>query len=739
MRTLLVATALLLSTILYACGRQDARAPEPVANTANAGAWQAPLLPLPDIDSLRITAAPPSDGDRLASFPESTLIQNRVTIQLPHLLFEPGASFSAPHPADMAYGIFRFENMTEYAGPAQLQLVWASEPLAGTVFIAAANFDTGHWDWLPVSQHQAQLGSFGPYTNPAGDMYAALAMTGTQSVPLTYAVAGGNVGPYAVIHSDLSQTPNENVAPRTVIFDGSGSSSYGSLSITYDWDFTADGTWEITGATTPTAGFDYTEPGTYACRLRATDDEGGQHTAELHFLLIDPGNIGPAAGVDADVTSGNAPLLVSFDATISSDSDGEIIEYEWDFDDDGYFEYSSGTTPEVEYTLVRTGAQNVYVKVTDNDLADNIAWVTVTVSNGWEFVTVDSDADGGFLDYSPIALVTNGTGVSERLCALYRDVDADQIRFARATTQNANAWAAPVTVYEDPNSRDPVGPALTNIPLGQLPLAVYGESLGNGSVRLVANRSSNTQGSAWVGPSEVAAVVTPGELNEVAIVGGMPTIVTMHRQAGEEQILYLRATNANGTNWSPPEQLPPTQGGNVAGLALLAVSGLPLVASMSYDVGVDTWMGLTTSVNAGGSAWTEPVILSGGGLNVDLCYVGTNPAACTFDEGNVCYARSTDTQGNAWPGALLEFEGGGYSGRVSMAVFDGKPAVALYANDDLIVVQAVDSTGTAWGLPWTIDSVGPVGDGCTMEVVGSVPVILYYDLDDNDVRAAYWD
>lgn len=43
----------------------------------------------------------------------------------------------------------------------------------------------------------------------------------------------------------------------------------------------------------------------------------------------------PLAIFIATPTTGEAPLIVSFDASGSSDPDGTISQYEWDFENDG--------------------------------------------------------------------------------------------------------------------------------------------------------------------------------------------------------------------------------------------------------------------------------------------------------------------------------------------------------------------------------------------------------------------
>ncbi|WP_407951720.1 PKD domain-containing protein [Plantactinospora veratri] len=66
------------------------------------------------------------------------------------------------------------------------------------------------------------------------------------------------------------------------------------------------------------------------------------------------GNQYPRAVIEATPTSGRAPLTVTFDAVNSSDPDpGDILEYRWDFTDDGTVD-ATGLTATHRYTAVGT-------------------------------------------------------------------------------------------------------------------------------------------------------------------------------------------------------------------------------------------------------------------------------------------------------------------------------------------------------------------------------------------------
>ncbi|MCJ7600176.1 MAG: PKD domain-containing protein, partial [Desulfobulbaceae bacterium] len=92
----------------------------------------------------------------------------------------------------------------------------------------------------------------------------------------------------------------------------------------------------------------------------------GETPHSAPYTLVPPqidefGNYIPTASFQADVTSGQVPLQVTFDASASSDFDGSLIDYEWDFADG-----DAGTGVVASHIFYLPGTYMTTLTVTDN-------------------------------------------------------------------------------------------------------------------------------------------------------------------------------------------------------------------------------------------------------------------------------------------------------------------------------------------------------------------------------------
>lgn len=108
--------------------------------------------------------------------------------------------------------------------------------------------------------------------------------------------------------------------------------------------------------------------------VKLFDEEFGP--GEIHRIFYSSGNQPPVARLKVDHEWSPGNLSAEFDATESSDADGEQLEYEWDLNDDGSFAAptSDGTIHE-EYTDSEN--HTVAVRVRDGHGATSIDRLTV--------------------------------------------------------------------------------------------------------------------------------------------------------------------------------------------------------------------------------------------------------------------------------------------------------------------------------------------------------------------------
>ena len=160
-----------------------------------------------------------------------------------------------------------------------------------------------------------------------------------------------------------------------VFFNVSADDRDGTVS-GYIWDFDGDGETDLT---TQNAMVRHTYPddGIYRAGLTVVDDDGGETT---YHITITVENRPPEVEALVNMTSVDTNEPMTFDA-VARDDDGDVVLYEWDFDDDGIWDWSSKATPEVEHLYGNDGRCEALLRVTDDDDAITESYVGVTVNN----------------------------------------------------------------------------------------------------------------------------------------------------------------------------------------------------------------------------------------------------------------------------------------------------------------------------------------------------------------------
>ncbi|MEP0814809.1 MAG: PKD domain-containing protein [bacterium] len=99
-------------------------------------------------------------------------------------------------------------------------------------------------------------------------------------------------------------------------------------------------------------------------------------------------NLPPVAVADAFPTSGTMPLTVNFSAGESSDPDGNIAWYRWDYTDDGLWDFESETDGTTSFPYNFAGIHTARLEVEDDDGATSQDAVQITVTAGDEWNTL---------------------------------------------------------------------------------------------------------------------------------------------------------------------------------------------------------------------------------------------------------------------------------------------------------------------------------------------------------------
>ncbi len=198
------------------------------------------------------------------------------------------------------------------------------------------------------------------------------AAAGTYTVALTVTDNSGatNTVSHSITVSNLPPVAAFTSSSTGLVasFDGSTSSDPDGTVASYSWNF-GDNSAAGTGKTTTHT---YAAAGTYTVALTVTDNAG----AHQHGVASDHGCCGePASGGGVHVLVA-AGLVGSFDGSTSSDPDGTVASYAWNFGDN-----TTGTGKTASHTYAAAGTYTVTLTVTDNSGATNAISHSITVSN----------------------------------------------------------------------------------------------------------------------------------------------------------------------------------------------------------------------------------------------------------------------------------------------------------------------------------------------------------------------
>ena len=508
-----------------------------------------------------------------------------------------------------------------------------------------------------------------------------------------------NMPPIAIISAE----PTKGLETLTVAFSGLASGDLDGWITKYEWDWNGPvggEEWVDTGSQGVTE-HTYDAVGDYLATLRVTDSGGMTATDEVLIKVKTP--VAPVASLSGFPLTGATPLAVDFDAGASGDADGQIVSWEWDFDQSGGFAYDSGLESATSFYYYEPGTYSTTVRVTDDDGLTSTASVEVTVEPGAEWHDYTLQNTGEVRSFTALAEVQGVPAVAYDS----RTTPPNQYwaTYVRAEDAQGTAWAEPVTIEEVYS--------VSGILLAEI----------DGRPATACNswyfRAEDSQGSAWPAPSMFSLSGTGGV--SCALVEGLPAL--------SRDIHYQRAADLAGESWGEVVEFAHGQfDSNKAQPSLSMVSGRPAIsyrlgageedssASLMYVRSADEeggqW-GVSVAVDDSGNAgyWSQLVVVDG------------HPAIAYYDGtlGALRYVRALDAEGSAWGASRRLALDGRPRG---MILVDDRPAIVFRRAGGLECIVANDPAGASWGLPALI-ATEVKDDSASVALIDGFPAVTY--------------
>jgi len=645
---------------------------------------------------------------------------------------------------------------TPLTGAAPALQLTASAPsgmLNDTITLTATGADSYDWDLDGDGSYEVTEDTTG--TQPADTsatgmirpaVRGSLGDAGCISCGSVSLLIAGNSRPVATAYAN----PASGTAPLSVTFTGSGADADGTIE-GYAWDFDGDGTYDYNSDTQPNPPVQvYSNAGLYNAKLRVTDDQDAWDVDTVAVNVLpppDPLNQPPVADLSGSTAGGNPPLQVHYDASASSDSDGTILWYAWDFTGDGIY---TGLTdvPTYTYEYNEAGLYICKVRVVDDDgacatdtfevtvnLVGNelpVAGLTATPLSGDAPLTVSfgedaSDPDGGIVRYD---WDFDGDGLYE----IYDGDDEPEYTYTQP-----GIYSAGIRVTDDDGAQDSATLEITvNVPGNTAPTANLTVDVDYGQTPLEvgfdAQASNDPDGTIvrydWDFDGDGNYELYDGGDSPDWTYSTYGSYTAEVRVTDDDGAQDKATAEVGACSWSA--EAIDIQGDVGRSASLARVNSNPAISYYDADNGDLKYI---RACDKYGSAWNNPVVVDSAGDVGDhssLCVVNGHPAISYYDwdDYDLKYVRASDASGSGWnaPVTVVSAGDAGDLG-TSLCVVNGNPAISYYDydNGDLEYVRASNQNGSAWNTPLALDSTGDVGKYSSMRVVNGNPAISYYD------------
>jgi len=433
-----------------------------------------------------------------------------------------------------------------------------------------------------------------------------------------------------------------------------------------------------------------------------------------------PVNAPPQAALSFTAVSLATPAEIHYSASASTDDRG-IVKYEWDFDNDGDYEYDSGLEPETVFYYYAPGGYPARVRVTDTDGLTGIDGTGVTIMLGasWHTqpiaTTLYSEGyDLTMLDLNglpAIAYSSRHTNVTP--------VDEDTMYFAISADEHGDVWNQPSIVQQGFGTGSPFVASV----IGDRPAVFFWTGLlGYGLTYLRANDSI---GSSWPAVQTLISTISNGpDSISISAINGLPFVAW---DLGGPA--FSIATDLSGNVWSVPCVL---DTGSIEMSWSIGLAEIEGKAALAYHDRNSGYLKYLKATNNESSQWplpTQVVPVGDVGSYPLLAELNARPAIAYYDDTtkSLKLTIGIDCEGSSWsqPVGIVN----GSSHYFDTLKLDERLAVVYWEYDSprIMFTAANDSAGAAWSLPMQVanNMLGPGGSRLSCEAVAGMPAVAY--------------
>ncbi|MEZ5337829.1 MAG: PKD domain-containing protein [bacterium] len=545
-------------------------------------------------------------------------------------------------------------------------------------------------------------------------------------------VITGNTRPVA----SAIATPQSGIVPLDVTFTGSADDNEDAPeALTFAWDFDGDGIYEADTDSLNPAQQNYSSPGLYNAKFRVTDSGGAWDVDTVALsATAAPLNLPPHAAFSVEGGKRQpAPFIAEFDLSGCSDPDGSIVLYEWDWDNDGSFDFSTGAAAGASHLYPEIGEYTVRLRVTDDGGAGSEAVIRL-VAQGWKRVTIDTgNTAGQNLTFSVIG---------EHPAIVYYNSASDSMEYVRSSTptgEDPADWSGIVDL-DGASGAGVFGMSLAEVQ--GTPAVAYQRASTSDLYYIRSQTATGSLAGDWGTPVLVESGPARGYYAEMLVVAGRPAIC--YYDLAQSSLRYVRSTSDTGA--AAGDWLGDITIDNSADVgtnpSMAIIDGNPAISHFDDTSNRLLYIRSTSASGTLAGDWSQQVILTGGsgrGYYSKLVELDGRPAVCYNDpvSNSLAFRSSTTPSGSLAADWLPAFDidsfgsAGDYAG---MVVHNGRPACCSKAgsNSSLRFVEAsgLGSQPLDWLPAQTVDELGDSGNfAAIIEVQGKLAVAYI----DNDI------